>query len=502
LELGYFHCPEAAEVISASESPITTIQRIAALPLPHEAKAVHSISFGLLVPPSVFVVPRGWEWTHSAPFEGPSILAGLIRGLGYPFRLFDQRDVFDPEHVRGLAAGSDVVGISVWGDSFSYVRRAIEILKEENPSRPVILGGPLATAVPRLLLEATRADMVIAGEGEVTLTELLDYFSGNRWAMPLPNILGLTWRDAAGAIRVNAPRPQLTDLDILPFQDFSVWERFNGKPIPEIYLSYSRGCSSNCTFCYRAFPRYTVKSVERVKREIDYYSAVGFGMAWWNDLTFVTDRGYVQRLMNTIFENHSFRWTAFSRVSGLDDETLLLMKEKGLDIVLYGMESVSPAVLESYHKGISRNAMVDTIQLHRRCGVKIGGLFIIGSPDDDRQSMAELVAFCSEFKEVTRVKYLSALPGTEFYCQCLRDGLISDEVRHLEWLSEEQSVEEDIENPGFVLFTKHLTKDELRSIYREINHRIEVRPYDYRNHDNLYLDNGVKFMKRKPGMKP
>jgi len=238
--------------------------------------------------------------------------------------------------------------------------------------------------------------------------------------------------------------------------------------------------------------------VERVKREIDYYSAVGFGMAWWNDLTFVTDRAYVQRLMNTIFENHSFRWTAFNRVTGLDDETLLLMKEKGLDIVLYGMESVSPAVLESYHKGISRNAMIDTIQLHRRCGVKIGGLFIIGAPDDNRESMAELIAFCNEFKEVTRVKYLSALPGTEFYRQCLRDGLIGDEVRHLEWLSEEQSLEEDIENPGFVLFTKHLSKEELRSIYRDINYRIEVRPYDYHIQSNVFLGEAEKFRTRKP----
>jgi radical SAM superfamily enzyme YgiQ (UPF0313 family) len=476
-----------------------TIQRIAALPLPHEANVTQVISFGLLIPPSVFVVPRGWEWTHTAPFEGPSILAGLIKGLGYPFRLFDQRDDFDPEQVRGLANGCHIVGLSVWGDSFTYVRRAVEILKEENPARPVILGGPLATAFPRLLLENTGADMVVAGEGEVTLTELLDYFSGNQWARALPNIQGVVWRSADGTIYTNEARPQLTDLDVIPFQDFSVWERFQGEQIPEIFLSYSRGCPCNCTFCYRAFPRHTYKSVDRVKREVDYYSAHGFHMAWWNDLTFVTDKKYVQRLMNTIFADHQFRWTAFSRVTGLDDETLLLMKSKGLDIVLYGMESVSPAVLEGYHKGISRNAMVDTIHLHRRCGVKIGGLFIVGSPEDSRESMAELTAFCSEFKEVTRVKYLSALPGTEFYRQCLRDGLIRDEVRHLEWLSEEQSIEEDIENPGFVKFCGNLSTEELRTVYRDINYRIEVRPYDYSNGGNVYLENAEKFVQRKPG---
>jgi radical SAM superfamily enzyme YgiQ (UPF0313 family) len=447
----------------------------------------------------VFVVPRGWEWVHSAPFEGPSILAALIRGLGYPFRLFDQRETFDPEEVRGLTVDYDIVGISVWGDSFSYVQRVVEILKEERPGRPVILGGPLATAVPQLLLESTKADMVVAGEGEVTLTELLDYFSGNEWAVSLPNIAGVVWRDTDGAINTNAPRPQLTDLDVLPFQDLSAWERFDGRDIPELYLSYSRGCPCNCTFCYRAFPLHTCKSAERVKREVDYYAGRGFRMAWWNDLTFVTDKAYVQRLMQTVFADHSFRWTAFSRVTGLDEETLLLMKEKGLDIVLYGMESVSKAVLEGYNKGIARNSMIDTIQLHRKCGVKIGGLFIIGAPRDDHESMTELVAFCSEFKEVTRVKYLSALPGTEFYRQCLRDGLITDEIAHLEWLSREQSVEEDIEQPGFVKFTPHLTHEELRNIYRDINYRIEVRPYDYSNGGNVYLESAEKFVKRKSG---
>ena len=476
-----------------------TISRIAALPLPHEAEIRHSNRVGLIIPPSVFVVPRGWEWAHTAPFEGPSILAALIRGLGYPFRLFDQRDDFDPELIREKAADCDIVGLTVWGDSFTYVRRAVQILKEERPERPVILGGPLATAVPELLLQTTGADFVVAGEGELTLTELLDALTRNEFALPFADIPGLAWRDRSNRIRTNAPRQQLTDLDVLPFQDFSVWERFQGKEIPEIYLSSSRGCPCNCTFCFRAFPQLQYKSVGRVKREVDYYSSRGFKMAWWNDLNFVTDRSHVHQLMQTVFRDHSFRWTAFNRVTGLDEETLLLMKANGLDLVLYGMESVSKAVLDGYRKGISRSAMIDTIQLHRKCGVKIGGLFIIGAPSDNRESMAELVAFCNEFQEVTRVKYLSALPGTDFYRQCLKEGLITDEIAHLEWLSAEQSVEEDIDQPGFVKFTPHLTREELRLIYRDINYRIEVRPYDYTNSGNVYLAKADKFISRKPG---
>jgi hypothetical protein len=143
--------------------------------------------------------------------------------------------------------------------------------------------------------------------------------------------------------------------------------------------------------------------------------------------------------------------------------------------------------------------MIDTIELHRKCGVKIGGLFIIGATGDNRESMAELVEFCNEFQEVTRVKYLSALPGTDFYRQCLKDGLITDEVAHLEWLSLEQSMEEDIDQPGFVKFTPHLTNEELKAIYHDINYRIEVRPYDYRSSENVYLAEAEKFITRKPG---
>jgi hypothetical protein len=60
-------------------------------------------------------------------------------------------------------------------------------------------------------------------------------------------------------------------------------------------------------------------------------------------------------------------------------------------------------------------------------------------------------------------------------------------------------VEEDVDQPGFVKFTPHLTKNELRQIYHDINYRIEVRPYDYRSSENVYLEEAEKFIKRKPG---
>lgn len=475
-----------------------TLDRIASIPLPEEARPKSQLRFGLVVPPSPFVVPRGWEWVHTAPFEGPSLIAGLLKGLGYRFTLLDQREIVDPEDLRAKLADFDVIGFATYGDSFNYLKEATRIAKEVRPEAPVVLGGPLVTSAPRLLLERLAADFAVVGEGELTLTELMDHLCRNRFAKPASEIPGLCWkRPDTGEIVINPARGQIARLDAIPFQDFSVWDRFAGKTIPEIYLSYSRGCIANCTFCFRAFPKLNAKSVGRVRRELEHYKSYGFRMAWWNDLTFVTDKQYVHELMDGALTAHDFRWTAFSRVLGIDVPVLKHMKDRGLDLVLYGMESVSKQVLVNYHKGISKNAIVDAIYTTREAGVKVGGLFIVGAPHDNRQTMDELIEFCAEFKEVTRVKYLAALPGTQDYRAFVKAGVIRDELAHLDFLSREQSVEEDIEKPGFVKFTPHLTHDELREVYRRINNRIEERPYDYSNPENVYLAAPeAKFLKR------
>lgn len=474
-----------------------TINRLRELPVPNEAKQTSSLHFGLIVPPSPFVVPRGWEWCHYAPFEGPSMIAGLLKGLGYKVTLLDQRDIYDPADIRTKIADFDMIGFSTFGDSFNYLKAACEVIKEERPEIPVVLGGPLISSHPMLIMANVKADYAVVGEGELTLTEFMDWYTKNKYAKDIASIHGLVWKDASGNWKQNMTRGQMKDLDATPFQDFSVWDRFKDGVIPEIYMSYSRGCIANCTFCYRAFPKLAAKSIERVKREIEYYKQYGFRFVWWSDLTFITDKDYVHRLMDGAWNAHDFRSVIFSRVTGIDVPTLSHMRDRGLDLVLYGMESVSKSTLNNYHKGISKNSIVDAIHISREAQIKIGGLFIIGAPTDTKESCQELVDFASEFKEVTRVKYLSAITGTQDYKKFVKSGLIKDELEHLDWLSRERSIEEDVDQPGFKKFTEHLSLDDMREIYRKVNGVIEKRPYDYMNPLNVFLaKEDAKFLKR------
>lgn len=475
----------------------TTYDRLSALPKPDEAKQTIEKSFALIVPPSPFVVPVGWEWTHSAPFEGPSVIASVIKGLGYGFKLIDQREDFDPESVRCKIKNHDFIGMACYEDSFPYQKRIIEICREENPGAVIILGGPLVTSVPELIMNNTKADLAVLGEGELTTIELMDYLSANEYALPLSEINGLAWKNSNGKVFINNSRRQMKNLDAVPFQDFSVWERFAGKDIPEIYLSTTRGCPHSCSFCYRAMPEYREKSVAYVKEEIDYLKKYNFRHAWINDLTFNVDDNRTHHLLDEAFTAHTFRWNSFNRVTNVNIEVLKKMKLRGCDIILYGFEAISQDILNSFRKGITENDMIRAILLTREAGIKVGGLFIIGAPEETKESLNFVINFCKEFKEITRVKYLSALPGTPLYYQVIKDGYIKDEIAHLDFLSREQSTEDDIDEKGFLFMANNITKEELREAYRTINGCIEVRPYRYWEESNTYLDKPEEFKRRK-----
>ncbi len=444
---------------------------------------------GLIVPPSCFVVPNGWEFVHTAPFEGPSVIAAVLKGMGFPVTLFDRRQEPDPESLAGGALRRmDIVCLATYGDSFPYVRRAVEIAKAQDPARPVVLGGPLVSSAPRLVMENTSADYAVVGEGELTVIELFYLLDGKK-RPGIGEIAGCAWKDKEGRTMLNPRRPQMRDLDAVPFQDLSVWPGplKTGKA-PEIYMSSSRGCSGHCTFCYRAMPAVRYKSPRRVRDELRHLKRYAFRFAWWSDLTFIDSIPRVHRLMEEAFRGVDFRWSCFTRVDGIDLEVLRHMRECGCDIVMYGFESITKKVLDNFAKRVRRGQIVRAISLTRKAGLKVGGLFIIGGPGETATSLRRTVEFCRRFREVTRVKYMSALPGTALYHDALRKGIIADELEHLYFLGRERSVEDD-EILSFTSIPEH----ELRAAYRRINRRIEVRPYEYWNPVNRYLRKPEKF---------
>jgi anaerobic magnesium-protoporphyrin IX monomethyl ester cyclase len=401
----------------------------------------------LVVGPSPFSMPRGWEFFLTSPYEGISYIATVLHNAGFPVRIVDVR--YDPTPLetayRQVLEGSDVVGIATFEDNYPFVEDLIRELKASRPKMPIVLGGSLVTSVPHIFMNETRADVAVISEGELTILEVMEAYAQGRWSDRLPEIRGIWYRDTKGQVHANPARGQMPNLDSLPNMNLGLWPQSQDPRglQPQIITSYSRGCKMDCSFCYRTTPQERVKSPAKLHAELTWLKqqyAIDF--AFFVDLTFTAHKKQTLEYLDVIKE-FDIKWTCLTRNADVDAETCKAMGEAGCDIALYGVESLAPAVLKEARKGSTENIVMKAMKNTWDGGVRYGGLTIVGLPGETEDSLDHMCAWAEENNHITRVKYLSAMPGTSVYKQGLTTGHIRSEVDHLRWLSVEQALERD-----------------------------------------------------------
>jgi len=428
--------------------------------------------FAIIVPPSCFTVPEGWEFVLKQPFEGVSYIATVLFNAGFPVRIVDARFQNDPvKFALDSVKDAAVVGIATYEDSFPFVHEACARIKQEYPQKLIVLGGALVTSTPQVLMKSTAADIGVLGEGEETTRELMDAVSfGNTGE--LGKIPGLCYKDSSGDICFTEKRPQMADLESLPVMNLSLWPAVQkDKKVKEIFFSHSRGCYKNCSFCFRTTPQLSQKSIGKFRDELrELKKKHDFEFIYFVDLTFAIQK---QRTLDIcgILKEFNVRWSCMSRVQNIDEEMLKAMKTAGCQIILYGFESLDQTILDNAHKGITPAEIRRMVKLTQDNGIQVGGLFIVGLPQETRESLKKVVDFIDETGSATRVKYLSAIPGTEIYRWALENGIIKDEVSHLRWLANERCDKDD----EFINFTQ-LPDDVIRDTYKKINSRYNKGP--------------------------
>ena len=117
----------------------------------------------LVVGPSPFSMPRGWEFFLASPYEGITYIATVLHNAGYPVRIIDVRYARDPlaEAYAAVMEGCDVVGLATFEDNYPFCEELIAEIKHARPRLPIILGGSLVTSVPHVFMAETRADVAV-----------------------------------------------------------------------------------------------------------------------------------------------------------------------------------------------------------------------------------------------------------------------------------------------------------------------------------------------------
>ena len=200
-------------------------------------------------------------------------------------------------------------------------------------------GGPHFTfTAEESLLENAFLDVVVVGEGEITMYELVRAFSEGR---PLGSVRGIVFRDSSGRVVKTGERPLIRNLDALPLPawDMLPMERYRlvawGKRAT--MLVSSRGCPFKCSFCSERIFWRNVWRPHGPRRVVDEMELVaeryGKDLIWFGDDTFNLDRRRNVAICKEIIErglNVAWGIEARADLIARDKDIIGSMKEAGL----------------------------------------------------------------------------------------------------------------------------------------------------------------------------
>ncbi|MBI5788914.1 MAG: radical SAM protein [Candidatus Schekmanbacteria bacterium] len=294
----------------------------------------------------------------------------------------------------------------------------------------IIYGGPHATALPEESLELSNFDIAVCGEGEVTLTEILE-------GKKLAEINGIYYKQD-GRINHTDTRELIKDLDSLPFPALDLYDikRYRcpeliSKRWPLSQIETSRGCPSACMFCNKNISArlFRKKSPERVLEEIKYMLSLGVREIRVIDDQFATDINRAKRICELIIkENLDFSWNMANgvRVDRVDEEFLILAKRAGCYQSGIGFESGDQASLDAIDKDITIEQSIKCMELMKKVGgIETVGFFMLGLPTDTEESLKKTVNFAVRLMpDLAKATVTIPFPGTRLFEYYEQKGLI------------------------------------------------------------------------------
>jgi len=224
---------------------------------------------------------------------------------------------------------------------------------------PIVAGGPHPTIMPDEILKNNKIDIVVRGEGEDTISDLYDYFTG---AKQLDSISGVSFR-LNDKIFHNPSRPSIENLDEIPFPAWELfplsrYASFARKKKFSLPIITSRGCPFGCIFCYKGVfgRKYRIRSTQNVVSEIEYlikkFNIEEFAVV--DDNFALNEERALQICEEIIMQNLVIPWTAAGGLTvRTSDKVLRKMKDAGCYRVAFGVESGNQDVLEYVDKGIT-----------------------------------------------------------------------------------------------------------------------------------------------------
>ena len=380
----------------------------------------------------------------------------------------------------------NVVAMGCIVTGYKYIKKTCELIKKYHDI-PIIVGNSVATSIPHILLNKTKADIGVIGEGDITIIELL---SALRDKTPIEDVKGIFFKKN-GKVVFTKERELIKSLDDFPFINYDLFninvylERFKLN-IPEPYpiefdkiialpINTARGCPFQCTFCYHVFrgKKYRHRSVENIVNEIEILKEkYGLNYVQFADELSLFSKKQAEKLADYFIKKKiNIFWTADCRAGFFKENDIELAKKlklAGCVSLGYSLESADETILKAMDKHIKIKDFEAQTKILHEVGIIPVTSLVIGYPQETPETLQKTFDCCLKCNIYPSAGYLLPQPDTPMYDLAIEMGIIKDEEEYLLKMGDRQDFtinftkmsQEDIES---------ITKKNLKKISKKLN---------------------------------
>ncbi|WP_135506111.1 magnesium-protoporphyrin IX monomethyl ester anaerobic oxidative cyclase [Roseovarius aestuariivivens] len=354
----------------------------------------------------------GAEIAGNWPPAWVAYIAGALKSAGFDDIHFidamtnDLSDEAIAAHLVELQP--DVVGTTAITPSIYKAERVLQLAKETCPGVLTVLGGVHATFMfKQVLSEAPWVDVIVRGEGEEIIVELIRAVEEGRYFEDRRRIKGLAFLDG-GEIVATPAAATVKDLDgITPDWSLLEWDKYIYVPLNTRVAipNMARGCPFTCSFCsqWKFWRDYRVRDPKAVVDEIETLvteHGVGFFILADEEPT-INKRKFTEFCNELIARElpDKVKWGINTRVTDImrDKKDLALWRKAGLVHVSLGTEAAAQMKLDLFNKETKVNENREAIRLLREANIFTEAQFIVGLDNETEETLEETYRFAREW---------------------------------------------------------------------------------------------------------
>lgn len=432
----------------------------------------------LINPP--FSVRFNPEMSVSYPL-GLVSLAAVLEKKGYEVKIFDFLRENNWKKIRNRIKNYTpyIVGIKCDSDTRLEAFRLAKLCKTLDKSTKVIFGGPHSTVLYEQVLQNSSVDVVIIGEAEHTIVELVQTFHQNK---DLRKVKGIAFMKNNHVIK-NQPRQLIQNLDSLPLPAYHLLDLklyADKRNNYDFHIMTSRGCPFSCQFCNVPVvwgSKFRAHSAKRVIEEINLLKSLSskFKLYMHDDYFDLRSKRNIELFREIIKEKIDIEWTIRTRVDCVDYSSLRNVKKAGLEKISYGIESGSPKILKTINKKITTQQIIDVFKWTKKAGIIPTCTLVIGNPGETTETLMETKKLIKIIKPAAVYNHSATIfPGTPLEQLAIKQGIFSRDY----WLS----------NNSFApVYTGAMSKERIMYYRRNFCQPFSLRRWMYNLYDKFTI---------------